>query len=186
MQSTMRREILLPETKPETEWLRGRAVRKVSPRRAHAALQRWWLDNLGAWAESRGEVLPEWRFRVAPPGEKVRPLVPDVSYLSYERDADLTEAELEVPLVPPNAAVEIRSPGDSRADLEDKVATLLRAGTDVVVIVNPRTRTVIAWDREAKRIFSPGERFEHRALPGFGFDVEVMFDQSRFRLPPKR
>ena len=27
------REIVLPETKPETEWLRGRAVQKVSPLR---------------------------------------------------------------------------------------------------------------------------------------------------------
>jgi Uma2 family endonuclease len=186
MQSTTRREIVLPETKPETEWLRGRAVRKVSPRRAHAALQRWWVNNLGAWAGSRGEVLSEWRFRVAPPGEDIRPLVPDVSYLSYERSAGLTEAEVEAPLVPPNAAIEIRSPGDSRADLEDKVATLLRAGTDVAIVVNPRTRTVIAWDREVKRIFSRGERFEHHALPGFTFDLDQMFEESRFRPPGRR
>ncbi len=32
-------EIVLPETKPETEWILGRAVRKVSPFRTHALLQ---------------------------------------------------------------------------------------------------------------------------------------------------
>jgi Uma2 family endonuclease len=183
MQSTMRREIVLPETKPETEWLRGRAVRKVSPRYTHAALQTWWLLRLHDWAAGRGGVGAEWRFRVAPPGEDIRPLVPDVSYLSYERAAGLTEAEIEAPLVPPNAAIEIRSPGDSRADLEDKAATLLRAGTDVVIIVNPRTRTVIAWDAARKRIFSRGERFEHPALPGFTFDIDEMFDAAKFHRP---
>jgi Uma2 family endonuclease len=186
MQSTMRREIVLPETKPETEWLRGRAVRKVSPRRDHAALQQWWVDRVRGWAGSRGEVFAEWRFRVAPPGEDIRPLVPDVSYLSYERSGDLTDAQVQAPPVPPNAVIEIRSPGDSRADLEDKVATLLRAGVDVAIVVNSRTRTVIAWDRETKRIFSRGERFEHHALPGLTFDIDRMFEESRFRPPGRR
>lgn len=181
----MQHEIVLPETKPETEWLRGRAVRKVSPMRDHAVLQKWWLLRLDAWADGRGEVGAEWRFRVAPPGEDIRPLVPDVSYLSFERMGDATERELQAPLVPPNAAIEIRSPGDSRRDLEDKIATLLRAGTDVVIVVNPRARTIVARDAARKRIFSGGEIFEHPALPGFTFAVAEMFDALRLRRPPR-
>jgi len=177
------REIVLPETKPETEWLRGRAVRKVSPLRPHSRLQTWWIRVLGDWAENRGEVGGEWRFRVAPPGEDIRPLVPDVAFLSYERMGNATEDDLQAPLVPPNAAIEIRSPGDSYADLEDKAATLLRAGTDVVVIVNPRTRTVIARDTGGKRIFSGTETFEHPALPGFSFALPAMFDVLRINRP---
>jgi Uma2 family endonuclease len=177
------REIVLPETKPETEWLRGRAVRKVSPLRDHSRLQSWWLRRLDEWAEARGEVGTEWRFRVGPPGEVIRPLVPDVAYLSYERMGNASAKELQAPLLPPNAAIEIRSPGDSYADLEDKAATLLRAGTDVVVIVNPRTRTVIAWDTSGKRIFSGTDTFEHPALPGFSFAVPAMFDVLRINRP---
>ena len=101
----MQREIVLPETKPETEWLRGRAVKKMSPQRDHAVLQKWWLKRLEVWAAGRGEVQVEWRFRVAPPGEAIRPLVPDVSYLSYERMRDATVAEIQIPIVPPNVAV---------------------------------------------------------------------------------
>jgi Uma2 family endonuclease len=177
------REIVLPETKPETEWLRGRAVRKMSPLRDHSRMQTWWVRVLGEWAAERGEVGPEWRFRVAPPDEDIRPLVPDVAYLSYARMGDATAEELQAPLVPPNAAIEIRSPGDSYADLDDKAATLLRAGTDVVVIVNPRTRTVIARDAEGKRIFSGADTFEHAALPGFTFALPVMFDVLRVNRP---
>ena len=183
MANIIPREIVLPETKPETEWLRGRAVRKVSPQRDHGRLQAWWIRELGNWATERGEVSPEWRFRVAPPGEDIRPLVPDVAYLSYQRMGDATERELQAPLVPPNAAVEIRSPGDSRRDLEDKIATLLRAGTDVVIVVNSRTRTVIAWDAHVKRIFSGDETFEHAALPGFRFALPEMFRYLRIQRP---
>src|SRR5665213_2673333 len=91
------REIVLPETRPETEWLRGRAVQKVSPLRPHSRLQTWWVRRLSDWAEKRGEVGSEWRFRVAPRGEAIRPLVPDVAYLSYERMGDATADELAAP-----------------------------------------------------------------------------------------
>jgi Uma2 family endonuclease len=169
------REIVLPETKPETEWLRGRAVQKVSPLRDHGRLQEWWTRHLGDWAADRGEVTPEWRLRVAPPGEPIRPLVPDVSYLSFERMGDLTREELQAPRVPPNAAIEISSPGQNRRDLADKVATLLRAGTDVVIAVDSVARTITTTDRTATRTFHDGETFEHPALPGFTFSVSEMF-----------
>lgn len=173
----MVREIVLPETKPETEWLRGRAVRKMSPRRTHARLQDWWLKCLQSWAGDRGDVLPEWRFRIGPPGEDIRPLVPDVAYLSYERMGDTPDAELELPRIPPNVAVEIRSPGDSRRDVMEKADVLLRAGCDVVIIVNPRTKTIIARDAERTTIFSPGDVFAHAALPGLRFDPAACFSR---------
>jgi Uma2 family endonuclease len=183
MAHLIRREIILPETKPETEWLRGRAVRKMSPLRDHAALQKWWLLRLSSWAAGRGEVYAEWRFRVAAPGEDIRPLVPDVAYLSFERMGDATVEEIEAPLFPPNVAVEIRSPGDSRADLEDKIAVFLRAGADVVIVVNPRTRTVVTWDATRKRVFFGSDVFGHPALPEFQFTLTEMFDALAFRRP---
>ena len=179
----MVREIVLPETKPETEWLRGRAVKKVSPKRTHAVLQLWLARRLEEWSAGRGIVGTEWRFRVAPPGEEIRPLVPDVSYLSYDRIGAATEDELEVPLLPPNAAIEIRSPGDNRRDVEAKVDVLVRAGTDVVIVVNPKTRTVIAQDASARRIFWGDDAFEHSALPGFTFALTELFDALRLRRP---
>jgi Uma2 family endonuclease len=179
----MQREIVLPETKPEMEWLRGRAVKKVSPKRTHAVLQVWFARRLEEWSGGRGIVGSEWRFRIVPPGEDIRPLVPDVSYLSYDRIGAATEDELDVPLLAPNAAVEIRSPGDNRRDIEDKVAVLVRAGTDVVIVVNPKTRTVISQDARSRRIFWGDEVFEHPALPGFAFAVNELFDALRLRRP---
>lgn len=79
------REIVLPITEPETEWVRGRPLQKVSPTRSHALLQLAMAAALREWAGERGEVGTEWRFRVSPPGEPARPLVPDVSYVEVQR-----------------------------------------------------------------------------------------------------
>jgi Uma2 family endonuclease len=186
MERTMQREIVLPETKPETEWLRGRAVRKVSPQRKHAVLQLWLGGRLKTWAGEQGIVGSEWRFRIAPPGEEIRPLVPDLSYLAYDRIGNASEDDLDSPLIAPNAAIEIRSPGDSGADLEDKIGVLIRAGTDVVIVVNPKTRTVFAQDGSSRRIFWRDETFEHPALPGFTFSLAEMFNALKLRRRAER
>jgi hypothetical protein len=81
------REITLPETKPALEWVNGRALQKLSPRRKHALAQGRFFTALDSWAQTHdcGTVGTEWEFRIAPPGEIRRPLVPDVAYLSYAR-----------------------------------------------------------------------------------------------------
>src|SRR5579859_3969621 len=98
-------EIVLPETKPETEWLRGRAVQKVSPRRDHGRLQLLFARALDDWARGRGEVATEWRFRVPVPGEPIRPLVPDISYVAHARLRPLTDEEIQAPVMAPDIAV---------------------------------------------------------------------------------
>jgi len=40
-------EIVLPETKPETEWVRGRALQKMSPMRDHSLIQGELILRLG-------------------------------------------------------------------------------------------------------------------------------------------
>jgi hypothetical protein len=63
------REITLPETKPALEWVNGRPLQKVSPKRKHSLAQTKFAIALHAWACSAraGMVGTEWRFRIAPP-----------------------------------------------------------------------------------------------------------------------
>src|ERR1700676_1747248 len=114
-------EIVLPDTEPETEWILGRAVRKVSPFRTHARLQAAFTAALLNWSGGRGEIGTEWRFRVAPPGEIRRPLGPDVAYVRCERLAGLEGHELEAPGFSPDVAVEIRSPADRTRRIKHKI-----------------------------------------------------------------
>lgn len=168
-------EIVLPETKPETEWVRGRALQKVSPQRDHSRLQGALTIELSRWAEGRGEVGPEWRFRVAPPGEVRRPLVPDVSYVSNARLRDLTDQELQIPALAPDVAVEILSPDDRRIDLDDKIGVYLRAGSSLVIVVDPHSRIVELHDRAGEKYLDEDCTIEHPALPGFAYGVRELF-----------
>jgi Uma2 family endonuclease len=120
-------EIVLPETKPETEWVR---------------LQGALTMRLDRWATGRGEVGPEWRFRVAPRGE---------------------------------VAVEILSPDDRRADVDDKIDVYLRAGSSLVIVVDPQQRAVELHDRDATGRLDETGAIEHWALPEFSYPVSELF-----------
>ncbi len=168
-------EIVLPETKPETEWVRGRALQKVSPQRTHSRLQGALTMRLDRWATGRGEVGPEWRFRVAPAGEVRRPLVPDVAYVSNERLRPLSDKEVETPTLAPDVAVEVLSPDDCRADVGDKIAVYLRAGSSLVIVVEPQQRAVELHDSAKIVRLDETGTIEHWALPGFSYPVRELF-----------
>ncbi len=175
-------EIVLPETKPETEWIRGRACQKVSPTYDHGALQGQFYMALWMWAEAgaHGRVASEWRFRIAPPAAVVRPLVPDVAYLSFQDlPADAARDLVQVPLGAPTVAVEILSPDDRAGDVEHKVATYRAAGTSAVIVVDPHRETIAIHDGGGVRIVRAGDTLTHSALPGFALDVGALFARAK-------
>lgn len=176
-------EIILPETKPETEWIQGRAVRKVSPFRTHAKLQAAIVIALEAWSKGRGDVGTEWRFRVAPPGEIRRPLVPDVAFVRNERLAGLEGRELEAPGFAPDVAVEIRSPGDRLRRIEHKIGVYLATGATLVIVVDPSRRTVQLHDAFGVRELAGDDLIIHPALPGFSLALQALFKAAD---PPPR
>lgn len=171
-------EIVLEETQPATEWILDRPVQKVSPQWNHAALQLAFGERLRSWARGRGRVGTEWRFRITPPGEITRPLVPDVAYLSTERSRDLTTAERQVPPVAPDIVVEILSPDDRSADVDHKRASYLAAGTRLVILVDDRTRTVSAYGGDGSTTtFGDGSTFAPEGFPGLEFPLSEIFSE---------
>jgi Uma2 family endonuclease len=168
-------EIVLPITKPETEWILGRAVRKVSPFRTHALLQTTMCIALAQWAKGRGEVGTEWRFRIAPPGEVRRPLVPDISYVADARLDGLEGLELELPPFAPDVAVEILAPSSRRLHLEHKIGVYLAGGSALVIVVDPPQRTVHLHDAGGVRTLRDDDVLAHDALPGFFLPLRDLF-----------
>jgi Uma2 family endonuclease len=178
------REIVLPEAKPALEWVNGRALQKVSPQRKHAVAQARFCGALDAWACERGSgvVGTEWEFRIAPPGEVRRPLVPDVAYLSYDRVPFEDEEAADIPRVAPDAAVEVLSPLDRRRDVDEKIRVYLAAGTSVIFLVDTKNETVTACDVTGRTNYGPIGVLEHAALPGFALRIPSLFE----RPTPKR
>jgi Uma2 family endonuclease len=169
-------EIVLSETKPETEWVRGRALQKTSPTWEHARLQGTLFRILEDWGGAYGQTGSEWRFRLAPANALTRPLVPDVSYVRNERLRGLPHEELQTPHLALDIAVEILSPGDRSADVEDKILVYLAAGTSLVMLVDPRKRSVTLVDAEQRRTLGENETLDHPALPGFSLRLTKLFE----------
>ncbi len=172
-------EITVPEGKPAFEWIGGRAVQKMSPKRDHAIVQRIFATALGAWAEGRGEVGTEWRFRVTPSGDATRPLVPDIAYVSYARLAGMTYDEKQEPRTAPDVVIEVRSPDDRQALIDEKRRVYVAAGTTLVVLVDPRNAVVLAVDAGGERRFTRNDTLTHPALPGFTLELAPIFDALR-------
>ena len=131
---------------------------------------------LDEWARGSGDVGAEWRFRIAPPGEARRPLVPDVAYISNERLRPLSDQDVEAPPIAPEVAVEILSPDDRRVDLDDKIRTYLRAGSSLVIVVDPMRRIVELHDLNRVAQVDDTGAIEHAAVPGFHYSVRDLFD----------
>jgi Uma2 family endonuclease len=75
--------------------------------------------------------------------------------------------------------VEILSPDDRRADVDDKIDVYLRAGSSLVIVVDPRRRTVELHDRAGTTQLGEAAAIEHAALPGFSCAVRDLFDVLR-------
>ena len=171
-------EIVLPITEPETEWVRGRAVRKASATRDQSRLQLGLGVALDAWSRGRGEVGPEWRFRVEPPGEPRRPLVPDLAFVSFERLRGLSHADIQSPAFAPNVVVEILSPGEDPRDVAAKIDVYLRAGTELVLVVDPKKRTITVYDAATVTVLGTDDTLRHDALPEFELPLGPLFSTA--------
>ena len=67
---------------------------------------------------------------------------PDVSFVRAER---LPRAPQGYATIPPNLMVEVKSPTDSREELQDKIAEFIDQGTVVGILVNPDDLTVTVY-----------------------------------------
>jgi Uma2 family endonuclease len=162
----MHGEIVLPVTEPETEWVRNRPLQKVSPKRDHSRVQGELGALLTAWSRGRGEVGPEWRFRIA---------VSDLAFVALERLRGLTHEEIQAPAFAPTIAVEILSPGDDPLDVASKVDVYLRGGSTLVIVVDPKQRTFSLYDAIDTTTFAADDTVRHGALPDFALPVRPFF-----------
>jgi Uma2 family endonuclease len=127
------------------------------------------------WAGASGEVGTEWRFRITPPGEVTRPLVPDVSFVSKARLRDMSRAEKQEPLMAPDVAIEVRSSDDRQRYIDEKIRVYLVSGSTLVIVVDPQAEDLVTFDVRGRRRFVRSETFTHPALPGFALELEDLF-----------
>jgi Uma2 family endonuclease len=109
-------------------------------------------------------------------------LAPDASFIRAERMPRLTPFDGYLTIVP-DLVVEVRSPSDRRAHIEEKIRQYLAAGVKLLWYVDPRHRTVAIYrpDQAPTQIDEHGVLDGEDVLPGFRLPVAALFR----RLAPK-
>lgn len=116
----------------------------------------------------------ETGFRLANDPDTVR--APDVSFVSRERVEAVGEVEGFWPEAP-DLAVEVISPGDAYAEVEEKVFDWLDSGTKMVVVVNPRKRSATVYrSRTDITVLAETDVLESGDIvPGFRLAIREIF-----------
>jgi Uma2 family endonuclease len=106
-------------------------------------------------------------------------VVPDVAFVRWARLPGGTRPEGYVP-VPPDLAVEVRSPSDEPGEIAKKLELYRSAGVPLVWWVDPKRRTV-AVHRQGRLVAELDEGDEldgEDVLPGFRLPVAAIFAES--------
>lgn len=167
----------LQDSEQRYELVEGELIEVTPPGGVHGRIARRLSARLGDYADLHGlgETLVETGFCLERRPDTVRG--PDVSFLSAEQvpAGGLPEGFIEGA---PDLAVEIVSPNDSAAYLEEKVQDYLSHGTHLVWVIYPQTRTVIVHrpDGSAQMLGVDDELSGEDVVPGFTLQIGDLFD----------
>jgi Uma2 family endonuclease len=154
--------IELDDRKPYIEVLHDRKLPAVSPRMVHGLVAVRLSVVLESWARSRGYVGAEVRFYFEQQDGTWSSLLPDTAFMSFARfpEAEVLDDSF-LPVVAPDIAVEVVSPGDRSSRTLRKVETYLEFGSSLVIVVDPTRARVKLYrpdgveEREARGAWAP-------------------------------
>jgi Uma2 family endonuclease len=104
---------------------------------------------------------------------------PDVAFVRRER-LDQADPERGYYPGPPDLAVEVISPNDLYTDVDEKVAEWLEYGTRLVLVVNPRRKSVAVHrpGRDVRMLGVEDMLDGEDVVPGWSLAVRDLFDES--------
>ena len=115
----------------------------------------------------------EAAFRLATNPDHAR--IPDVGFISQERVRPLDEMTGALDGAP-DLAVEVISPTDRLTRVRDKVSDWLSHGTLMVIVVNPRNKTVQVHTSDSVTEFAEADTLDGGdVLPGWSMSVADIF-----------
>lgn len=159
------------------ELSRGRVVREPRPGGEHGLIAGRMVRLLGAEVESRGVgvVVTETGFLLATDPPTVRG--PDAAFIARDPAAPAPRGHWTEP---PTLAVEVVSPSNTAAEIREKVLEYLEAGTELVWVIDPASRSVTAWRPPGDaHVYREGESLKAGGpLNGFSLPVAEIFTRG--------
>jgi Uma2 family endonuclease len=166
----------MPDDGYKYELVRGELLRMTPPGGWHGqtSVELSWLIRTFLASNPIGRVYVETGFLLASDPDIVR--APDVAFVRTERLPPESEREGYLQLAP-DLAVEVVSPGDRAADIEEKVEEYLDAGSRLVWVVYRRGQRVTVHhpDRTARTLREHDTLDGEDVLPGFQVRVGDIF-----------
>jgi Uma2 family endonuclease len=167
----------LPDDGFRYELVKGEVRRRPPAGSEHGAVVMNLGSPLHAFVRSHdlGVVFgAETGFKIASDPDTVR--APDLAFVRRER---IPEGGIPSGFWPgaPDLAVEVISPGDTYTEVEEKAHNWLNAGTRMVLVLNPRTRTVTIYTSPTAvvRLTESDTLTGGEVLPGFTCQVSGLF-----------
>lgn len=163
------------------ELVEGRLIREPRPNAEHSWLAMELAGRIREHVQKNrlGLTLAEPGFLLSDDPPTVRG--PDVAFIAWKNlpPGGFPRAFWTIP---PDLAVEIVSPSNTRAGIREKVLEYLAAGTRLVWVVEPRNRSVTAYrSRTEVHIVTGSDTLEgHDVLPGFQLRVADLFAPPDF------
>jgi Uma2 family endonuclease len=134
------------------------------------------IGMLHNWVSPRklgAVVAPDGMLRLAP--GLIR--IPDVSFIRWERFPNRQVQPDPIPNLYPDLAVEVLSPSNTDAEMEQKLRDYFHSGTQLVWFVDPRQRTVTVYTSPHQSvILREDQTLDGGAvLPGFTLPLRELF-----------
>lgn len=140
---TLEEFLLLPETKPASEYIQGRILQKPMPQGKHSKLQGRLVSAINQVAEPTqiALALPEVRCTFGG-----RSIVPDVVVFAWERvPLDENGDVANVFKAAPDWTIEILSPDQSQTKVTGNILHCLNHGTQLSWLLDPEERSVLIY-----------------------------------------
>ncbi|HKG24823.1 MAG TPA: Uma2 family endonuclease, partial [Thermomicrobiales bacterium] len=104
-------------------------------------------------------------------------IIPDVAFIRAERMPPPKDRR-DWARIPPDVAVEVKSPSNTRREIERKVEVYLAAGVRLVLVADTDRKTITAHTKDGQvRVYRVGEDLDGGdALPGFRVPVAAFFE----------
>lgn len=154
------------------EYVKGELVPMPPTSVEHGRISINLLLPLGLYVRENqlGDIyMPDTGFRV---GERV--LMPDIAFISIDR---LPTDQSKASPVPPDLAVEVVSRTDVSDRIEEKAFAYLEAGTQLVWVLKPRSKTVTVYRSETDITLLTQEDTltGEEVIKGFSCPVDTLF-----------
>ena len=127
-------------------------------------------------ANNLGRVYAETGFLLAADPDTVR--APDVAFVGRDRPEAATRIRGYIPGAP-DLAIEVVSPNDLYTEVDEKVAEYLEHGTRLVLVVNPRRRSVaVHRPTQPVRVLTIDDVIDGEdVVSGWSLAVRELFDE---------